>query len=84
MLACCFSGSDILSKKAFSESIKTESVGLEDSEAHLAGGGIDISCCPDGAMVAELDENGRREGILTQLTSKDNSGAPGQTKKYRY
>lgn len=74
----------MFSRKAFSDSINTESVGLEDSEAHLAGGGIDISCCPGGAMVAELDANGRREGVLTQLTSRDESEAPGETKKYRY
>ena len=35
-------------------------------------------------MVAGLDANERCEGVLTQLMSKGQSGASGETKKYRY
>lgn len=35
-------------------------------------------------MAAGLDEDGECDGVSTQLTSKDESGAPGEIKKYWY
>lgn len=83
IVACC-GVSGMHSRNAFSESINIVSLGLEDFEAHLAGGGIDITGCPDGAMVAQLDANGNVHGAITETDDRRARYFRGGTKKYRY